>query len=63
VATQDVQVARGDSLLGDTLRSTLAEVIARTVELDAARGMDFTVVNVKGTPPSAAQIEERLRAL
>lgn len=62
-ATQDVELAPGDSLTGDTLRSTLAEVIARCVELGTPSGQDFTVVNRKGTPPSAEQIEARLRAI
>lgn len=62
-ATQGVELAKGDSLTGDTLRSTLAEVIARTVELGTPSGRDFTVVNRKGTPPSAEQLEARLRAL
>ncbi|KAG8459596.1 hypothetical protein KFE25_000952 [Diacronema lutheri] len=62
-ATQDVELAIGDSLTGDTLRSTLAEVIARSVEVGGPSGTDFTVVNRKGTPPSGEQIEARLRAL
>ena len=32
VETQGVSMARGDTLLGDTLRSTLAEVTAQLVE-------------------------------
>lgn len=62
-ATQDVQLARGDTLLGDTLRSTLAEVLAGIVESRAARGTDLSVVNVKGTPPTAEQLRERLAAV
>jgi nucleoside-diphosphate-sugar epimerase len=62
-ATQGVQLARGDTLLGDTLRSTLAEVLARVVELDAPSGCDFTVVNQKGTPPTADEVAQRLRAV
>ena len=31
-ATQDLEVAKGDELLGDTLRSTLAEVTAQICE-------------------------------
>ncbi|EJK78003.1 hypothetical protein THAOC_00127 [Thalassiosira oceanica] len=59
-STQDVEVGRGDELLGDTLRSTLAEVTAQICETDCARDMDFAVVNVKGEPPS--DIGARLKA-
>merc|ERR1712113_368922 len=37
VNTQDVTVGRGDTLLGDTLRSTLAEVTAQICEADCAK--------------------------
>lgn len=61
--TQDVEVGRGDELLGDTLRSTLAEVTAQLCEGDCARDMDFAVVNTKGDCPSVEMVQERLRAL
>ena len=57
---QDVELAVGDTLLGDTLRSTLAEVIAQTLE--AVANFDFAVVNVDGTPPSVEALRERLTA-
>jgi nucleoside-diphosphate-sugar epimerase len=63
VKTQDVSVGKGDELLGDTLRSTLAEVTAQICEGNSARDMDFAVVNVKGESPSAEAIQERLTAL
>jgi len=60
---QDVQVALGDSLTGDTLRSTLAEVIASILEGNRALDCDFSVVNVDGTPPSLEDLQERLTTL
>jgi nucleoside-diphosphate-sugar epimerase len=61
--TQNVQVNRGDSLLGDTLRSTLAEVTAQVCEGNYAMDMDFAVINVNGDCPSVQQVQERLAAL
>lgn len=62
-ATQDVIFGRGDELLGDTLRSTLAEVTAQICEGDFARDMDFAVVNKKGESPVMDVVKERLGAL
>mmetsp|Transcript_25791 Transcript_25791/g.39524 ORF Transcript_25791/g.39524 Transcript_25791/m.39524 type:complete len:353 (+) Transcript_25791:139-1197(+) len=61
--TQDVEVGPGDELLGDTLRSTLAEVTAQICESDCALNMDFAVVNVKGDVPSAEGVQMKLKAL
>jgi len=61
--TRAVDVGRGDELLGDTLRSTLAEVTAQIMEGDCARDMDFAVVNVKGDAPTAETVREQLVAL
>lgn len=61
--TQDVEVGRGDELLGDTLRSTLAEVTAQICESDCARDLDFAVINVKGEAPSPDAIQSRLQQL
>jgi nucleoside-diphosphate-sugar epimerase len=61
--TQDVEVARGDTLLGDTLRSTLAEVTAQLMESGSALDLDFAVVNQKGEPPSVEQVRQRLAGL
>jgi nucleoside-diphosphate-sugar epimerase len=63
VATQDVVVGKGDELLGDTLRSTLAEVTAQICEGDSARDTDFAVVNVKGDSPTIELLQERLQSL
>ena len=56
-------MARGDTLLGDTLRSTLAEVTAQAMESGTALDLDFAVVNQKGESPSAEQVRQRLAAL
>ena len=61
--TQDVVFGRGNELLGDTLRSTLAKVTAQICEGDYARDMDFAVVNEKGDSPTVDVVQERLRAL
>jgi len=61
--TQDIDMAVGDTLLGDTLRSTLAEVTAQLCEGDYARDMDFAVVNVKGDVPDADRFRTKLSSL
>ena len=61
--TQGVELARGDTLLGDTLRSTLAEVTAQTMESGAALDLDFAVVNEKGEPPSVERLRQKLASL
>jgi len=61
--TQDVEVAEGDTLVGDTLRSTLAEVIAQLMECGAGENTDFSVVNVKGSSPPVEKLQQRLLAL
>ena len=62
-ATQDVTVGKGDELLGDTLRSTLAEVTAQICEGDYAKDIDFACVNEKGESPSLGVVQERLASL
>jgi len=61
--TQDVDMAIGDTLVGDTLRSTLAEVTAQVCEGDFARDVDFAVVNVKGEAPETGPLQEKLGRL
>ena len=66
--TREVLLGRGDVTLNDdpqlgTLRSTLAEVIAQTLETGAALDKDFTVVNAKGEFPDAQTLRERLAGL
>ena len=61
--TREVEVGRGDVLLGDTLRSTLAEVTAQAMESGTALDLDFAVVNQKGDAPSVEAVRQRLAAL
>jgi len=63
VDTQGVELARGDTLLGDTLRSTLAEVTAQLMESGTALDLDFAVVNEKGDPPSVDGLQSKLASL
>ena len=56
-------LGRGDELIGDTLRSTLAEVTAQAMESGSALDLDFAVINTKGDSPSIAQVRSRLGAL
>ncbi len=61
--TQDIEVQCGDELLGDTLRSTLAEVTAQICEGGYALNTDFAVVNVKGDVPSIGDVQTKLETL
>jgi len=61
--TRALEVEKGDALLGDTLRSTLAEVTAQLLEGDTARDTDFCVVNVKGDAPTAEAVQNQLVGL
>ena len=63
VETQGVDMARGDTLLGDTLRSTLAEVTAQLMESGSALDLDFAVINEKGEPPSVEGLRQKLASL
>mmetsp|Transcript_18529 Transcript_18529/g.18608 ORF Transcript_18529/g.18608 Transcript_18529/m.18608 type:complete len:202 (+) Transcript_18529:434-1039(+) len=60
-----VQIVCGDTIAGDTLRSTLAEVIAQTLDLSVWTDKinDFAVVNVKGTAPSTNELKAILLAI
>jgi len=59
----DITFGKGDELIGDTLRSTLAEITGQICEEDCARDIDFAVMNVKGDVPSIEVVQERLKAL
>ena len=66
--TREVLLGKGDVTLNDdpqlgTLRSTLAEVIAQTLESGAATNADFTVVNAPGKLPEPEVLRARLAAL
>lgn len=63
VTTQNIQVAPGDTLLGDTLRSTLAEITAQVCEQDTCRDVEFAVINTKGERPSTETVQQQLEAL
>jgi hypothetical protein len=56
------KVGSGDSLLGDTLRSTVAAVCVNAL-LDSACSRDFAVVNTDGTAPSEVELSGRISAL
>ncbi|KAJ8599699.1 hypothetical protein CTAYLR_004715 [Chrysophaeum taylorii] len=64
LGTRAVAIAKGDDAAGDTLRSTLADVIVQALHTPAVRNTDFTVLTVKGPSPSkndlAAQLEAAL---
>ena len=62
-ATQDIEVSKGDELVGDTLRSTLVKVTAHICEGDYARDLDFACINVKGNSPSLEAVQEKLSVL
>lgn len=59
--TRGVVVAKGDDQAGDTLRSTLADVVVRAVANPVARNVDFTVLNVQGEPPSTEALDRILQ--
>lgn len=61
--TQDITCQQGDTLVGDTLRSTLAEVTAQICEGNYANNMDFAVINTKGDTPSLDTLQQRLSSL
>jgi len=63
VETQNIDVDVGDTLLGDTLRSTLAEITAQICETHTAINTDFAVVNVKGPAPTVPMIQNKLQQL
>jgi len=63
VSTRAVQVGKGDELLGDTLRTTLAEVTAQICETNSALNMDFCVVNVDGDAPPIDALRAQLKAM
>merc|ERR1712216_832258 len=44
-ATRAVAIQQGDTAAGDTLRSSLAEVLVQSLTSPAARNVDFTVIN------------------
>lgn len=63
ISTRAVQVGKGDELLGDTLRTTLAEVTAQICETNSALNMDFCVVNVDGDAPPVDALRAQLNSM
>mmetsp|Transcript_12386 Transcript_12386/g.13884 ORF Transcript_12386/g.13884 Transcript_12386/m.13884 type:complete len:414 (+) Transcript_12386:17-1258(+) len=61
--TQELEMQVGDTLLGDTLRSSVAEITAQLCDTNTALNLDFAVVNVKGAAPSVSQIQTKLQQL
>jgi len=59
-STKAVTFRQGDEIAGDTLRSTLAEVLVQSLSNPAARNAEFTVINVKGDAPDVGQMQELL---
>jgi hypothetical protein len=55
-------VGRGDTLLGDTLRSTVAAACVRAL-LDANCSRDFAVINTDGPAPTEDELSQRMSAL
>ena len=54
----------GDELLGDTLRSTVAEVVVRSLLAVGGNGCkDFAVLNTDGDRPTESELSDRLAAL
>jgi hypothetical protein len=63
-STGDIVVQTGDTLVGDTLRSTLAEITAQILETNTALDTDFSVINVvPGETPSIETLRTRLESL
>lgn len=60
VSTRGVDVQQGDEAAGDTLRSSLAEVLVQCLQNVATRNSEFTILNVAGEAPSAANIQDLL---
>lgn len=60
----DVLLAKGDTLLGDTLRSTVAEVLVSALLAPGGEcAEDIAVVNVDGERPSEAELQRKMDAL
>jgi hypothetical protein len=63
-STGDIVIQTGDTLVGDTLRSTLAEITAQILETNTALNTDISVVNVvPGETPSLDTLRSRLESL
>mmetsp|Transcript_67943 Transcript_67943/g.189784 ORF Transcript_67943/g.189784 Transcript_67943/m.189784 type:complete len:370 (+) Transcript_67943:67-1176(+) len=59
-ATRAVSLQRGDEAAGDTLRSSLAEVLVQTLASPATHNIDFTAISVEGSAPNADDIQRQM---
>lgn len=57
-----IEIGSGDELLGDTLRSTVAELLVRSLLCGSATSSDFAVVNVDGPSPSDEELSAQFAA-
>lgn len=55
---QKVVLQRGDKIVGDTVRSTLAEVLAQSIESPGTANLDFVVVNENGSAPTTEELQD-----
>lgn len=62
-SVRQLEMQAGDSLLGDTLRSSLAEVLVQSAVSESTANCDFSVINTKGEPPSNQQLEQMFAQL
>lgn len=61
-SVQAVKLEAGDTAVGDTLRSSLAGVLVRSL-FCAEPDMEFAVINEDGEPPSEEAIDAMLRTM
>ena len=59
-----IELGEGDELLGDTLRSTVAEMLVRSLLApnDGSSSSDFAVINVNGASPSNEELQAQFAA-
>lgn len=57
-----IELGKGDALLGDTLRSTVAELLVTSL-LAPIAAPDFAVVNTDGARPSEEQLAAMYESL
>ena len=59
-----IELGEGDELLGETLRSTVAEMLVRSLLApnDGSSSSDFAVINVNGASPSNEELQAQFAA-
>lgn len=60
--TRAIDISKGDTVAGDTLRSALADVVVCSIQCPAAQNTDFTVLSVRGVAPSKEDLDSQIRA-